>query len=1115
MTCPRCRAETREGLRFCEDCGARLAVSCSVCGAALTPGKKFCGSCGATVSVSESSTHFASPGSYTPRHLAEKILTSRSALEGERKQVTVLFADLKGSMELLADRDPEEARQLLDPVLERMMKAVHHYEGTVNQVMGDGIMALFGAPLAHEDHAVRACYAALRMQDTLRQYSEEVRRTAGVSMAIRVGLNSGEVVVRSIGSDLHMDYSAVGQTTHLAARMEQAALPGSILLTAESLRLAEGYVAVKPLGPVTVKGMSNPVEVYELTGAGPTRTRLQASVARGLTQFVGRDVEMEVLRRAVEAAGAGHGQVVALVGEPGVGKSRLFYEFTRSHWAQDWLVLESGSVSYGKATPYLPVVDLLRAYFQIESRDDHRRIREKVAGKLLILDRALESALSPLLALVDIANDDAEWLGLDPPQRRQRTLEALKRLLLREANVQPLMLVFEDLHWIDSETQAFLDALVESLPTARLLLLVNYRPEYLHGWGGKTSYHQVRIDPLPPQSAEALLTALVGADESLDGVKTLLLDRTEGNPFFLEESVRTLVETGALVGDRGAYRLTKSLQNIEVPATVQAVLAARIDRLPIDDKSLLHTAAVVGKEIPLGILQAVADLPPDDLRCGLARLQAAEFVYETRLFPELEYTFKHALTHDVAYASLLHERRRALHLRILEALERGPAARPTEEIERLARHALGGESWDKAATYLRQAGRRANERSAYPAAAEWLEEARRALERLPESPDVLSQAIDVRLDLRVALVPLGHYHKALDIMREAEGLATRLGDRARLGLVLADISARLRNVVGEHHQAIEVGRRALAIAGELGDRALQLEAQYRTSQAYFAIGDYRQAIEFLSRVTEGADEPQGGISFLLFGSWSHAWHALALANLGRFTEAMSHAQQALGIAERANHPFTLVEALAALGGVHVAQGDLDHAISALERGLALVREWNFQPWAILSRLGYAYALSGRLPEARRLLEEVAQSATTMHSMGVGRAIQRAWLGEAYLLDQQFDAASTRAQEAVSLARGHEERADEAWGLRILGETAASAPSARAGEATERFEEALALARERDMHPLVAHCHLGLGKLYRRLGKGQEAHQHLTTAMTMYREMGMLFWLTQAEDARCS
>jgi class 3 adenylate cyclase len=628
VRCPHCQHENREGARFCEACGSLLTPTCPACGHRPRLGAAFCDHCGTPLTGTTTAATSLSltpqpqtPQAYTPMHLAEKILHSRAALEGERKQVTVLFADLKGSMELLADRDPEEACQLLDPVLEHMMAAVHRYEGTVNQVMGDGIMALFGAPIAHEDHAVRACYAALAMQEAIHRYNEDLRRAHGLEVQIRVGLNSGEVVVRAIGNDLHMDYTAVGQTTHLAARMEQLAMPGSILVTAAVLRLVEGYVQVAPLGPVPIKGLQEPAEIYEVTGAGPVRTRLQAAAARGLTRFVGRGSELGTLHQALERAGAGHGQVVGVVGEPGVGKSRLFYEFAHSHRTAGWLILESSSVSYGRATPYLPLIDLLKAYFQLEARDDARRIREKLTGKLLTLDRTLEPTLRAFPALLDVPEEDLTWQALDPPQRRQRILDAIKRLLLRESQVQPLVLVFEDLHWIDAETQALLDSVLEGLPTARMLLLVNYRPEYEHRWGGKTYYTQLRLDTLPPESAEELLQALLGDDAGLAPLKPLLIARTEGNPFFLEESVRTLLETRALVGERGAYRLAQALPTIQVPATVQAVLAARMDRLPAEDKRLLQTAAVIGTEAPLPLLQAIAELPEAVLQAGLGHLR--------------------------------------------------------------------------------------------------------------------------------------------------------------------------------------------------------------------------------------------------------------------------------------------------------------------------------------------------------------------------------------------------------------------------------------------------------------------------------------------------------------
>ena len=499
------------------------------------------------------------PLTYTPPHLTEKILASRAALEGERKQVTILFADLKDSTELIRDLDPEAAQQLLDPALRHMMEAVHRYEGTVNQVLGDGIMALFGAPIAHEDHALRACYAALAMQAAMREYTEEVRRTHGLEMRIRVGLNSGEVVVRAIGNDLHMDYSAVGQTTHLAARMEQLATPGSVRMTAATLRLVEGLVRVDALGQVPVKGLAEPVEVFELVGASAIRGRLQASVARGLTRFVGREREIETMGQTLARSAAGHGQVVAVVGEAGVGKSRLMYEFVHSHRTEGWLVLESASVSYGKATPYFPIIDLLKRYAHVEEHDDARTIRAKMTGQVLTLDDTLQEAIPALLSLLDTLPEDSSFQKLDPPQRRQRTLDALKRVLLRESRAQPLVLVFEDLHWIDSETQALLDTLVESLPTARLLLLVNYRPEYQHGWGGKTYYTQLRLDPLPPTSADELFQALLGDDPSLCAPQAAA-DRTHRGQSLLSGGERA--RPG---GDRGAGRGSRCPSSCQTP----------------------------------------------------------------------------------------------------------------------------------------------------------------------------------------------------------------------------------------------------------------------------------------------------------------------------------------------------------------------------------------------------------------------------------------------------------------------------------------------------------------------------------------------------------------------
>jgi class 3 adenylate cyclase/tetratricopeptide (TPR) repeat protein len=1055
------------------------------------------------------------PRSYTPAHLTEKILQTRLSLEGERKQVTVLFADLKGSMELLADRDPEEARSILDPVLERMMEAVHRYEGTVNQVMGDGIMALFGAPIAHEDHALRACYAALAMQAALRRYSDEVRRTHGVAVHFRVGLNSGEVVVRGINNDLHMDYSAIGQTVHLAARMEQLATPGSILLTPATLRLVEGLVQVHALGSIPVKGLVEPVEVAELVGVSALRRRLQAAVGRGLTRFVGRQQELDALRQALERAEAGHGQVVAVVGEAGVGKSRLAYEFVHCHHTPGWLVLESASVSYGKATPYFPVIDLLKRYAHVEEHDDLRTIRAKVTGQVVTLDAALQDTGLALLSLLDALPDDSPFLQRDPPQRRQRTLAALKRVLLRESQVQPVLLVFEDLHWIDAETQTLLDSLVESLPTARLLLLVNYRPEYQHGWGRKTYYLQLRLDPLPVANADELLQALLGGDPSLAPLKPLLIALTDGNPFFLEESVRTLVETQGLVGAQGAYRLARALPSIQVPSTVQTVLAARIDRLPPEEKQLVQTAAVIGHEVPLALLQAVAEMPETPFRLGLTHLQAAEFLYETRLFPEIEYTFKHALTQQVAYETLLQERRRALHARIVVALEGLAGERVAEQVERLAHHALRGEMWDKAVTYGRQAGERAMARSAYREAVGSFEQALTALRHLPEERDTREQAIDLRLALRNALLPSGNIGRILAYLREAETLAAAFDDPRRLAQVSLFLSYHFYQK-GAYDQAITVAQRALALATASGEVVLHVLANYYLGHAYQAQGDYTQAINCFRQTVaffEGTRSQERFGQINLPSVTSRANLAWCHAELGMFTEGRALGEEGLRIAEKAAHPGSLMFASSGIGMLALRQGDLPRAIPLLERAVGICQDADLSVWfpRMAAALGAAYTLAGRVADAVPLLMQALQQTMAADRVRL-QALCSLPLGEAHLLAGRLEEAHTLAERALPHAREHQERGHQAYALRLLGDIAARREPPERDQAEAHYRQALALAEELGMRPLQAHCHRSLGTLYATTGQREQARAELDTAMSLYHAMDMTFWLPQAEAA---
>ena len=1100
MRCPQCRQENPPESKYCAECGAALTLRCGGCGADLPGNAKFCGQCGRPVTPGAPQARFASPGAYAPpKHLAERILGA--SIEGERKQVTVLFADLKSSMELLAERDPEEARKLLDPVLECMMEAVHHYEGTVNQVMGDGIMALFGAPLAHEDHAVRACFAALRMQEAIRRYGEEARRLHGVELRIRVGLNSGEVVVRSIGNDLRMDYTAVGQTTHLAARMEQLAAPGTVRLTAATLALAEGYVEVKPLGPVPVKGIADPVEVFELLGASGVRSRLQAARARGLTQFVGRDSEMAQLRAAAEQARGGRGQVVAVVGEPGVGKSRLYYEFIHSHHAHGWLTIESGSVSYGKATPYLPLADLFRAYFKIESRDDIRAVRAKVTGNLLALDESLQDAVAPALWLLDALPEDSAFLRVDPAERRRLTLAAAKRILLRESQVQPLLLVFEDLHWIDGETQAFLDGLLESLPAAAVLLAVNYRPEYRHDWGAKSCYRQLRIDPLPPQSAHDLLLGLLGEDPSVALLKPLLIERTQGNPLFLEECVRTLVETGALAGARGAYRLARDLAPTSVPATVQAILAARIDRLDPEDKQLLQAAAVIGTDVPFALLQGVAGLPEAGLRGGLARLQASEFVYESRLFPELEYAFKHALTHDVAYGSVLQERKRALHATIVEAIERLYHDRLAEQIELLAHHALRGALAEKAVRYLRQAGERAAARSANREAVQYFEQALGVIGELPPSRQTRIDELDIRIGLGPALIATkGSTAQEVETSyRDAMALADDLQDAPRRFPVLWGLWF-VHFTRGTYPEAVSGAQRLLNAAHHDGDSGKTLEAHHSMWATLAAMGRSSEAMPHMEQGLALYDPGQHATQAFVYGGHDAGacchWHlGLNLWLLGFPDRALESCRNALRYAQDLGHPMTHLLALWFVAWTEFQRGDRIAAAEAADQSLAIARAHGIPRWGdpamLLAAMRYGSERAGAHD-----LEDMERLVITASGTAWRKVFNLCVLAE---LCGAIGKPETGQQILASIGAMHRDAFYAAEIVRLEGELILISDGSAIAGAERLFEQALQIARSRGEKSLELRAAMSLARLRARQKRIEEAYRVLSPAYEWFKE----------------
>jgi len=1079
-SCPRCESAAPEGARFCPACGGRLG--------AVEPGR------------------FASPGDYTPPHLARRILDSREVREGERKQVSVLFADVQGLVEVLGERDPEELNPIIDRTRELMMEAVHRYEGTVNQVLGDGIMALFGAPLANEDHAVRACYAALRMQAQMSTFGDELQRSLGLPLQIRVGINSGDVVARSIGRDLSFTYTAVGPTVHLAARMEQMAKPASILVTDHTMSLVRGRIAARSLGPVPVRGLQAPMEVHEITGAVPIRSRLDtASAGKPRSPLVGREGELTRLDAVLDAVVEGRGQVVSLVGEAGVGKSRLCLEFARRCRARGCLVIEAPAVSYGRAAGYRPGVELHRRYFQVESADDAATIRAKVAARLRMLDPELEEGVAAILWVLGVPQDGG-FSDLDPTRRRRLVMRTVQRLVACQGRLQPFVMILEDMQWVDSETHAAMDAVVEGLPP-HTLVVQTYRPEYVDRWTGHPGFTRVQVDALPPPAIGGLLDALLGDDPALAPLKRLVAERANGNPLFLEECLASLIDTGALEGERGAYRFTRPTLSLEVPATVQAAIAARIDRLRYDDKRLLQAASVIGDAVPARLLEAIADAPADEVRHGLDRLQESGLLDQRALFPDLEYGFRHALVHNVAYESLLQERRRGLHARILEAIERSYGERLGEQTERLAHHAFLGEVWDRAVGYCRQAGARTLARMASWESVSFFERALAALAH--RSPEAMERGlgVDLRCDLHNALVPLGQHARSVAVLREAAAMAEELGDRPRLARTLS-FESNVQWEMGASDEAARAGERALAIAERTQDLGLQVVANYNVGTGRRALGDYRQALTVLRHNLTLLPHSASGESFGLPGIaavLTRAHLAWSLAELGQFDEAMRAAEEGVRLATERRDTYSLVYALLGLGGTLIRRGQMWEAKSVLERGLAHCADMPafYPPFA--GDLALVYALTGRTAEALELAERGVRQAHTMQRLG-RLSLITTHLGEVRLLAGHVAAGETEGRRALKLAEEHQERGNMVYALRLLALAASEALPPDVERARGHFAEALALAGELGMRPLIARCQLGLGRLARRLGQVEASETHLTTARALFEEMRMTFWL---------
>ncbi len=1109
--CPSCGHGNRVGARFCDSCGSPLEARCSQCANTLRAGARFCDSCGTPVAKGAAppappprpERARRDPRAYTPKHLADRILTSRTAIEGERKHVTVLFADVTGSMELAEQVDAEEWHRILDRFFEILTEGVHRYEGTVNQYTGDGIMALFGAPIAHEDHAHRACYSALHLVEELRRFAQELKRERGLRFATRIGLHSGEVVVGKIGDDLRMDYTAQGHVVGIAARLQALADPGKAYVSEQTVALVSGFFELESLGSFRLKGVTQPMNVYSLEGVGKMRTRLDVSRARGLSRFVGRADEMATLESALALASEGHERVVGVVAEAGTGKSRLCAELVERCRARGIPVHGGRGVAHGKLLPFLPLLELLRSVFGLTEGDGTREARQKIAGTLVLVDSRFEEALPLVFEFLGVPDPARPAPLADPADRQRQLFGIIARLFRSLGERERSVLLLEDLHWFDEGTGRFLETLVDAIAGTKTLVLLNFRPEFLADWMKKTVYQQLPLLPLGSAATRELLDDLLGRDPSLRGLPELVEDRTRGNPFFMEEVVQSLVEAGSLNGARGAYRLVGPVTDLRVPPTIHALLAARIDRLQERERRLLQTAAVIGKRFPEAILARVAGLPEGELVEALRTLRGRDLIFEEVLFPEVEYAFKHPLTQEVAYGSQLALRRRRAHAAVAELIEKEGGVKLNERAALIAHH------WEAAGEALRGAiwHRRAADWSEghAPAStvAHW-----RAVRRLAAEAPMSEETTRLRVAACVGLLRLADYDlverpEYESAFEEGQALALESkDDDARVRILLAYSALVLADA--RWQQSGELLAEAEAVVGGIDDPELKFVVRGHAGFTAVMRGDQRTALERYDEAFAllGDVLPRDGFVLKRYlGAGIN--RAMIVAEGGRLADGAREIDRIRRIALEARDLSYVCITDLCRSRLALYRGAPGEAVAHAGAGLEAAERLDAPGFRAIARLaiGAARLLEKSYDEAIAAVRD-AKTIATPEMIGPNQFLMvLGRLAEAYLGKGDIDRALELSAEAVKRAEGG----------RRLGSVEAHHARARVLIVTSPERDAEEIARLLDRAAEIAdscggrvyapHVHESRAALARATGRSEDAGRELQEALRIYTEIG--------------
>ena len=1117
MKCPQCQFENREGAKFCKECGAKLDLTCPQCGNVLPPDSRFCDECGSQLipssklapkelSFDEKLTKIQK---YLPKGLTEKILSQRDRIEGERKPVTVMFCDMEGFTPLSEKLGPEEAYSIMDKVYEILIHKVHDYEGTVNEMTGDGIMALFGAPIALEDAPQRAIRSSLAIHKEMVKFSNKLSQARKdiQSLKMRIGLHTGPVVVGTLGNDLRVEFKAVGDTVNLASRIEGLAKAGTTWVSEETFKLTEGFFGFEALGKRKIKGKQESVNVYQIIAPSTRRTRFDVSTAMGLTPFAGRERVLEILIDSFARVKTGRGQAVSIVADAGVGKSRLLYEFRKVVSSEDATFLEGRCLSYSKGVAYHLHADILKANFDIRESDRDLEIRQKVQSGLKILGLDESSNLPYLLELLGVRESGIDNIPMSLESRKDRIIETLKRIALKTSESRPLILAYEDLHWMDKNSEDVLKSVLESIPGAQVLLIFTYRPEFVHTWGGKSFHSQITLNRLSNRESLIMISHLLGTEDIDRELEELVLEKTEGVPLFIEEFIKSLKDLKVIQRKDNKYGLAQAIKEVTIPSTIQDVIMARVDSLPEGAKEVLQDGSLIEREFGYELIKQVTGLPEQELLTHLSVLKDAELLYERGIYPQSTYIFKHALTQEVVHDSILTKRKKKLHEVIGNAIEQLYKENIGEYYEVLAEHFIESENFKKAAEHSKLAGKKAQKAASFKDAIEYARKAIYCLERLPETDTIQKKIIDARTRLAGYYLSLDHYVDAKEAVAPIADLALELNYQKRLPIIYTVMGTFSQWVEEDYSQAFRYLDQAFKISEKVNDDTSLWFASFFLGIARSMNCEFEKGLEYFRKSLDLGLDANNPIMIVfakgLMSTFNYIFY-------GKADLAYQMSQESLQMAQASGDIYLKGAAYSSYGASCYCKGLFDEAENSLLKALPLCEKTALLGWGTWGTgfLGHTYVDLGKYKKA---LDTYKRGISILEPLKLFPFWINLWKIAIARLKVFNNEQDINLSKVFEYYRNINVKVAKGWAARYVAEILLNMDNRHLSEAEDWIRKALVADKNNGTMWSLACDYAFYAELCKRKGDPNKAKENLNKAIEIFTECGADGWQNKAEE----